>query len=260
MLSGELPADEPYVPGVMHGSAALEAPERVDLGRLPYAEALAAQRAAHAAVAAGARGVVLLVEHPPVVTLSRRRGVRDHLLVSEDCLATRGIALEETDRGGDVTAHAPGQLVAYPILRLADHGLNLSRYMRLLEAVVIDTAAAFGVAARREAGATGVWVDRPAAEPAKLCALGVRIAKNTTLHGLALNVTNDLGLFGLIDPCGLGHRPVTSLRELLGDRCPPMAAVQDALLDRLAAALAASRAEELQPLVPPDDAAGRARS
>ncbi len=132
-----------------------------------------------------------------------------------------------------MTAHGPGQLVAYPILRLADHGLNLSRYMRLLERVAIDTAAAFGVAAHREEGATGVWVARPGRPAAKLCALGVRIARNTTSHGLALNVTTDLSIFELIDPCGLGHRPVTSLRELLGAACPPMQDVRAKLLGRL---------------------------
>lgn len=224
MAPGSLSSADPDPP---------EAPEAEHLGLLPYAEAFSVQRAAHAEVAAGGRERVLLVEHPPVITLSRRKGVREHLLVSEECLASRGIALEETDRGGDVTAHAPGQLVAYPILRLGDHGLNLSRYMRLLESVVIDTAAAFGVAAGCEAGATGVWVSRTGRPDAKLCALGVRIAKNITLHGLALNVTTDLSLFELIDPCGLGHRPVTSLLDLLGDGCPAMREVQAVLVDRL---------------------------
>ena len=231
-----MPAGSPaHAPAPASGTGPLR-PE--DLGRLGYAEALLRQRAAHAEVAAGGPGRVLLVEHPPVVTLSRRRGVRANLLVSEEALAARGVDLQETDRGGDVTAHGPGQLVAYPVLRLGDFGLNLSRYMRLLEAVVIETAAAFGVSAAREEGATGVWVARPGLPDAKLCALGVRIAKNTTLHGLALNVSTDLSLFGLIDPCGLGHRPVTSLRELLGPRCPGMQEVQGVLVQRLNAALA----------------------
>ena len=235
------------------GSPTAAGPLRPEhLGILGYGEALLRQRAAHAEVAAGGPERVLLVEHPPVVTLSRRRGVRGHLLVSEEALAARGVALEETDRGGDVTAHGPGQLVAYPILRLGDHGLNLSRYMRLLESVVIETAAAFGVTAAREAGATGVWVARPGRPDAKLCALGVRIAKNTTLHGLALNVTTDLSLFGLIDPCGLGHRPVTSLRELLGEGCPGMEEVQRVLVERLVERLAGGAGPTGVPAPGPD--------
>ncbi|BAM04812.1 octanoyltransferase [Phycisphaera mikurensis NBRC 102666] len=227
-----------------------------DLGVCPYEEALRIQRAAHAEVAAGGPERLLLVEHPAVITLSRRRGVRRNLLVSEDCLATRRIDLQETDRGGDVTAHGPGQQVVYPILRLADHRLNLSRYMRLLEEAAIATAAAFGVAAHREAGATGVWVARPGSRggevqpTAKLCALGVRIAKNTTLHGLAFNVRTDLGIFALIDPCGLGGRPVTSLLDLLGDACPGMDEVREALVGALVDALAAADRGGSGPLPP----------
>ena len=124
--------------------------------------------------------------------------------------------------------------------------------MRLLESVVIETAAAFGVTAAREAGATGVWVARPGRPDAKLCALGVRIAKNTTLHGLALNVTTDLSLFGLIDPCGLGHRPVTSLRELLGEGCPGMEEVQRVLVERLVERLAGGAGPTGVPAPGPD--------
>ena len=176
--------------------------------------------------------------------------------------------MQETDRGGDITYHGPGQLVAYPILQLQPLGLNLSRYMRLLERVVMDTVAAFGVSAHREPGATGVWVEMggfgehttgsrdqgsrigeagsqrsahdaastvspeprsPNPEPprtAKLCALGVRIRKNTTMHGLALNVKTDLSHFETIVPCGLEGRAVTSLEALLGNNCPPMADVK----------------------------------
>jgi lipoate-protein ligase B len=236
----------------------------MDLGRVGYAEALERQRARNLSVSRGeAREALLLVEHDPVITLSRRRGVRDHLLATEQQLRRRGIDVQETDRGGDITYHGPGQLVAYPIVRLADHGLNLGRYMRRLEDAVIRTAGAFGVTARREPGATGVWVaetegslakDRdssaglteqdslaeansPDPRTAKLCAMGVRVRKNTTMHGLALNVTTDLSHFAMIDPCGLGGRPVTSLRRRLGERCPAMDEVKRQLAEDLAASV-----------------------
>jgi len=241
--------------------------ELVDLGRLGYAEAWSRQRERNLAVSLGqAPPALLLVEHDPVITVSHRKGVRDHILAPPELLEQLGIEVQDTDRGGDVTYHGPGQLVAYPILRMGDHGLNLGRYMRLLEHAVIATAAVFGVVGQTEKGATGVWVERelgvggwdleaedrlradttsaPNAQPpnpnprrAKLCAMGVRIRKNTTMHGLALNVTTDLTHFQTIDPCGLGGRPVTSLRQLLGDDCPPMARVKRTLAEQLTAAI-----------------------
>ena len=217
-----------------------------DLGRLAYGPALEIQRELNQQVIDDQHPpVILLVEHDPVITLTRRKTVRDHLLADQDCLARLGIATEETDRGGDITYHGPGQLVVYPILKLGRFGLNLSSYMRLLEQAVIDTAAAWGIAAHRECGATGVWVrvagdaQRPDTNPqhpldtAKLCAMGVRIRKNTTMHGLALNVDPDLSHFGLIVPCGLHGRPVTSLRQLLGDPCPTIQDVKDRLVQAL---------------------------
>ncbi|MEM6552082.1 MAG: lipoyl(octanoyl) transferase LipB [Planctomycetota bacterium] len=204
-----------------------------DWGTLDYAEAFDRQHILNQRVATGNAGPVLVtVEHLPVITLTRRKGIRDHLIASEQHLNTLGIAVHQTDRGGDITYHGPGQLVAYPILRLADFGLNLGRYMRLLEAVVLDTIATFNIKGHTEAGATGVWVrnpqhpDQPAA---KLCAMGVRIRKNTTLHGLALNLTTDLAHFDTIIPCGLAGRPVTSLQQLLGPDCPNRHTVQQAL-------------------------------
>jgi len=199
-----------------------------DWGTIAYGEALARQRALNADVAAGeAPPRLVLLEHEPVITVTRRAAA-GHLLAPPPRLAALGITVHETDRGGDVTYHGPGQLVAYPILRLGDHGLNLGRYMRLLERVVIDTAAAFGVEAHTETGATGVWV-RHNGSSAKLCALGVRVRKNTTLHGLALNVTTDLTHFQTIVPCGLHGRAVTSLHQLLGDDCPTMPQVKRTL-------------------------------
>lgn len=219
----------------------------IDLGTMAYAPALERQRERNLAVSRGeAKPAVMLVEHEPVVTLSRRKTVRENLLASPAELVRRGIDVQETDRGGDITYHGPGQLVVYPILRLTDHGLNLGSYMRLLEQAVITTVAGWGVAGRTEKGATGVWVEAAAggSSPsgqslgsAKLCAMGVRVRKHTTMHGLALNVTTDLTAFETIDPCGLGGRPVTSLADLLGPSCPTMAQIKQRLIAELALAL-----------------------
>jgi len=215
----------------------------IDLGRMAYARGLETQRARNAAVAAGAAGpVLLLVEHDPVVTVSRRPAAREHVKVSEAELRRRGIGLEPTDRGGDVTYHGPGQLVAYPIVRLRDVGLNLTAYLRSLEAAVVATLDRFGVAGVTECGATGVWVGKGSGA-AKVCAMGVRVRRGVAMHGLALNVDPDLGHFDTIDPCGLGHRPVTSLRRLRGDACPPMNAVKAELTQALGAALGLRRSE-----------------
>lgn len=230
-----------------------------DLGLLAYGQALMLQRELNQAVIDGqAPPTVLLVEHPPVITLTRRAG--PNLLANEDQLAKLGVTTAETDRGGDITYHGPGQLVAYPILKLGDFGLNLSSYMRLLERAVIETIANWGITGHNECGATGVWVQSPeacglrlegqndktsniadskpqASSPkpptAKLCAMGVRIRKNTTMHGLALNVAPDLSHFDLIVPCGLADRSVTSMQQLLSDACPSIDLVKQRLSEHL---------------------------
>lgn len=210
-----------------------------DLGRIGYAEALEIQRTRHAEVVA-ARGAapgqdhpgfrILLLEHdPPVITLTRRPGIREHLLATPQLLAADGIQVVETDRGGDITYHGPGQLVAYPILDLNLLGLRIHPYMRLLEDVVIGTLAAFGVEAGRDPDATGVWIDPQEPTARKIAALGVRLSRWCSMHGLALNVDPDLGHFGLIVPCGLHDRSVTSLRAELGESCPPMEEVREEL-------------------------------
>jgi len=215
----------------------------IDWGRRDYAWALVAQRERQRAVIEGdAEDAVVLVEHEPVITRTPRAAASAHVLASPERLAALGIAVHDTDRGGDVTYHGPGQLVAYPILRLTRYGLNLSSYMRLLEQAVIETVGAFGVEAHREDKLTGVWVGgaawgEPGATPRKLCALGVRIRKNVTMHGLALNVNTDLSHFETIVPCGLADRSVTSLRALLGAACPSMHRVGVELVARLEAAL-----------------------
>lgn len=162
------------------------------------------------------RGVILLVEHPPVITVSQRPDAAGHLLASREALASLGVEVQATDRGGDVTYHGPGQIVLYPVLDLNAFGLRLHDYMRLLEEAVIRTLAGDGLAAERDATATGVWV-RPAEGEAlaKIAAMGVRVRRWISLHGLALNVTVNLQHFNLIVPCGLVGRPVTSLDRLV---------------------------------------------
>lgn len=238
-----------------HDAAALEV---VDLGRMAYAQAHERQREALERVLrfreeGGALGVALLVEHdPPVITVSRRPNARVHLLAGEGRLRELGVEVAETDRGGDITYHGPGQLVVYPIIDLNRLGLGLHSYMRALEGVVIEVCRGFGVEAHRDACATGVWVGgqdggATAAEAScdaqgsgagrsggsKICAMGVRVRRWVTMHGLALNVTTDLSHFGLIVPCGLAGRTVTSLEKELGQRRPSMDEVKVAMVERL---------------------------
>lgn len=204
-----------------------------DLGRVPYEPAYQAQLAhldeVMAARDAGAPipGYLLLVEHDPVITVSRRAGASNHLLATPALLASQGVAVAETDRGGDITYHGPGQLVAYPILDLNLLNLGLHDYMRLLEQAVIDTCSHYTLATHRDPKATGVWIDSTIhRQPAKIAAMGVRVRRWISLHGLALNVTTNLDHFALIVPCGLAGRPVTSMQQQLGDRCPTMADVR----------------------------------
>jgi len=219
----------PYHPGV----TAPVTIESVDLGRMAYepahdeqnrrVEDILVRRESGATFG----GYLLYVEHDPVITISRRQGVRSHLLATPELLARHGIALAETDRGGDITYHGPGQLVAYPILDINLFNLGVHDYMRLLESAVIDTCREYGLAATRDTTATGVWTT--ATPPAKLCAMGVLFRRWISMHGLAINIETDLDHFGLIVPCGLAGRPVTSLHRELGDRCPSMRDVRSTL-------------------------------
>jgi len=177
---------------------------------------------------------LLLLEHPPVITLGvRTRHDRSHVLESDASLAAKGVALFETGRGGDVTYHGPGQLVGYPIVDLRPDRCDVHRYVRDLEEVLIRAVAEFGVRAGRIQGLTGIWVG-PADKQAKLAAIGVRISRWVTSHGFALNVNTNLSHFGLIVPCGITDKGVTSLERLLG-RPVPMDEVSDAVARQFAA-------------------------
>ena len=181
---------------------------------------------------------VLVVEHPPVYTLGKS-GDADNLLASADELARLGAELVPVDRGGDITFHGPGQVVVYPVLDLdrlwtpAGEPLrDLHRYLRALEEAVIRTCAEWDVPAGRVAGRTGVWVDLGSGDERKVCAMGVRCSRWVTMHGLALNVTTDLGWFARMVPCGIADRGVTSLALESGRPASP-----DAVAGRLLAHL-----------------------
>jgi len=173
---------------------------------------------------------LLLVEHFPVYTIGRG-GDESNLLATPERLREIGAEFHRIDRGGDITFHGPGQLVAYPIVELRDP-LDLRRYVRSLEEAVIATAAAFGVEAQREDGLIGIWVEGKR----KLAAIGVRVRRGVTTHGLALNVNTDLRWFAEMIPCGIADREVTSLARELGYPVD-MAAVEDRLTDALASAM-----------------------
>jgi lipoyl(octanoyl) transferase len=181
------------------------------LGRVDYSEALQLQRRNVALRKAGAiPDTLLLLEHPHVYTFGRN-AKKEHLLVSGQFLTKIGAEVFETDRGGDITYHGPGQLVGYPILDLARHRRDIAWYMRSLEEVFIGVAAGFSIRAGRLNGVTGVWVGDE-----KLVAMGVHISRWVTSHGFAFNVNTDLRYFEHIVPCGQHGKGVTSLEKLLG--------------------------------------------
>jgi lipoyl(octanoyl) transferase len=211
------------------------------LGRVPYGEALRLQEEFVALRTAGRIGnVLLLLEHPPVLTLGRN-AKRSNILASDELLAARGVTLHEINRGGDVTYHGPGQLIGYPIFDLRSlrsplggNRLGPVDFVRLMEEALIRLCGDFGVQAGRICGLTGVWCGVPAATDGSLCkpeqqnsserlppagrerkiaAIGIHVARGVTSHGFAFNVTTDLRDFALINPCGLTDRPVTSLEK-----------------------------------------------
>ena len=159
---------------------------------------------------------LLFCEHPHVYTLGRS-GTKDHLLADESALKAQGIAFYPTNRGGDITYHGPGQLVVYPVLDLENFFMDIHRYLRFLEEAVIATLQDFGLWAGRIPELTGVWLaHQDPLNARKVCAVGVRTSRWVTMHGLALNVNNDLRYFSQITPCGIQDKKVTSLAAALG--------------------------------------------
>jgi len=190
----------------------------VDIGMVEYGAAWELQRRIVAARKANAvPDVLLLCEHPHVITLGRN-GNLGNLRASGQVLHQIGVSFFETDRGGDITYHGPGQLVGYPILNLAEIRRDVAWYMRSLEEAMIRATAEFGIPSMRVAGRTGVWIDVPAESGGeeKLAAIGVHLSRWVTSHGFAYNVSTDLRYFDLIVPCGIEDKRATSLEKILG--------------------------------------------
>lgn len=196
-------------------------------GLIDYEACLLRQQRLHAEVVAERHaGAILCVEHPAVLTMGKHAEPR-HLKFAESYLSSLGISIYRIDRGGEVTAHEPGQLVVYPILRLPDFGLMPRCYVALLEDAVIATLGQLGIHATQDVNYPGVWVGAE-----KICAIGVRIKDRVSLHGIALNVCNSLKTFDLIVPCGILGRGVTSVSRVLG-RQVHASEVQGLLLDEI---------------------------
>lgn len=226
----------------------------LDVGRVTFDAALSLQKDAESRVKEGGRETLFLLEHEDVITIGRNADRRD-LLVSEQHLAKAGVALRQTDRGGKLTFHGPGQLVAYPILNLHPDRMDVRRYVRDLEEVLVLTAADFGVSAARSPIPerwSSVWVGDE-----KLAAIGVHLSRWVTTHGVALNVTTDLARFSLIVPCGIADAGVTSLERQLGaSPAPTLPEVAMRLITHFAAVFDREPAE--RPAPPDVGAAERA--
>ena len=218
---------------------------------MPYTEAYEVQCEHHQAVLESREqdrseiGRILMVEHPAVITVTRRPEAASHVIASEELLAQHGVELHQTDRGGDVTYHGPGQLVCYPIIDLNTVKIRIHEYIRLLEAAVIGTLAEYDIVGSADPDATGVWIDPKdnpqhrfeSDQPGKVCAIGVRVRKWITLHGLAINLSTNMDHYKLIVPCGLAGRPVVSIQQILGDRAPSMSDLLDSLYSHLSGLL-----------------------
>jgi lipoyl(octanoyl) transferase len=161
------------------------------------------------------KNYLLFCEHPHVFTLGKSGSI-SHLLLDEEGLAKQEATYYKINRGGDITYHGPGQLVAYPIFDLDQFFTDIHKYMRFLEEAVIQTLKEFGIAGGRVEGLTGVWIDPESDNPRKICAMGVKSSRWVTMHGIGFNVNSDLGYFSHIIPCGIDDKAVTSMQHELG--------------------------------------------
>ncbi|KAB8142478.1 lipoyl(octanoyl) transferase LipB [Chloroflexia bacterium SDU3-3] len=214
------------------------------LGQMPYNAAWAMQRELAQRRSAGLVGdTLLLLGHPHTYTLGRATK-EGHFLVPPALLAAQGAEVIESDRGGDVTYHGPGQIVGYPILKLSRHGGDVARYLRMLEDVIIVTLARYGLPGQRIGGLTGVWVGQE-----KICAIGVKLSSSgVTQHGFALNLSTDLSYFQKIVPCGIEGKGVTSIERLLGAaHAPSRAELEQAVVASFAQVFAVEIAEAAPP-------------
>ncbi len=204
----------------------------VPLGRLGYGDALELQRGVARDRISGAipQDVLLLLEHPAVVTLGRSSKAK-HLTASRGFLQSKGVELFEVERGGDVTFHGPGQLVGYPIIDLKRHRQDLHWYLRTIEEGLINTLADYGIPGERNTAYTGVWT-----RGKKIASIGVHARDWVTWHGFALNVTTDLSYFDLIIPCGIDGVVMTSIARELGSEEIVMQDVRDRVTAKFAEA------------------------
>lgn len=198
----------------------------IDEGTKAYSEMLLKQRTIFTEMVSRKKSglpieeeYILLVEHPHVITLGKH-AKESNVLFNEEQLASRGVELHHIERGGDVTYHGPGQLVAYPLLDLEHHHLGVKDYVHLLEEAVIRTVADYGIKGERVNGASGVWIGVGTLRERKICALGVKCSRFITMHGLALNVNTDMRGFNLINPCGFIDKGVTSMALELSHSIP----------------------------------------
>jgi len=162
----------------------------------------------------------IFTSHPHVYTLGKS-GKEEHLLLPVQMLAQKGVEFVHTDRGGDITYHGPGQIVGYPIIDLDNFGIDIIRYIRMLEETVIRVLAHYGIQGERSEGETGVWLDAGTPQARKICAIGVRTSRWVTMHGFALNVNTSLEYFDYIVPCGIRNKGVTSMERELGKKVDP---------------------------------------
>lgn len=184
---------------------------------MPYREAWSLQSRLNEGVRNGTeQEIILIVEHNPVYTLGFHADA-GNVLLDEQRLEAIGAECIRIERGGDVTFHGPGQIVAYPIISLPEHHLGVKQYVSILEQAVIETIAEWGITGERLEGKTGVWVKEECGSYRKICAIGIKVRRGVTMHGLALNVSTDLRWFGNINPCGFSSDSVTSMMEIAGD-------------------------------------------
>lgn len=196
--------------------------ETIDAGMVDYGEMLDRQRSLFKEMVERKKcglpvekETLFLVEHNPVLTLGKHAH-ESNLLLPEEILAAKGVGVYRIERGGDVTFHGPGQLVAYPLIDLEAHRIGVKDYVDIIEETVIRTIGDYGIKGERVAGASGVWIGKGTPKERKICALGVKCSRFVTMHGLALNVNTDLSYFNLINPCGFTDKGVTSMAKELG--------------------------------------------
>ncbi|MBT6236226.1 MAG: lipoyl(octanoyl) transferase LipB [Bacteroidetes bacterium] len=184
----------------------------LNIGLTPYAQALAKQEEVHQGVLAGEEDTLIICEHSHVYTFGKRAN-KNNLLINPDFLKSINAEVHETERGGDITYHGPGQLVGYPIINLRKHGIGVKKYVETIELSIIKALATLGITAYQIDGLTGIWVGEDKEVKRKIGAIGIRVRNGVSMHGFALNVSTDLTYFNHIVPCGITDKAVTSIEQ-----------------------------------------------